>query len=92
MEKSVHTPEYRALRRELKKARADTGLSQRDLAAAIGVPHSWVAKVESGERRIDLVEFCWFIAACGGDPATVFRGLLRQSPTLSAHHRKDGSK
>jgi hypothetical protein len=28
-----------------------------------------VAKVETGERRIDLVEFGWFCAACGASPA-----------------------
>ena len=84
MEKSVHTPDYRALRNELQKTRTDSGFSQRDLAARLGVPHSWVAKIENGERRIDLVEFCWFVAACDEDPGTVFRGLLSQRPSLDA--------
>jgi transcriptional regulator with XRE-family HTH domain len=78
MEKSVHTSEYAALRRCLHATRAAAGLSQRDLAANLVVPHSWVAKVESGERRIDLVEFFWFVAACGADPAAVSRKLFRQ--------------
>jgi len=92
MEKSVHTPDYRALRVELQKTRADSGLSQRDLAARLGVPHSWVAKVENGERRVDLVEFCWFVSACGEDPGTVFRKLLRQRPSLSVPTAKGRSK
>jgi transcriptional regulator with XRE-family HTH domain len=92
MEKSVHTPDYRALRVELQKTRTDSGLSQRDLAARLGVPHSWVAKVENGERRIDLVEFCWFVAACGQDPGSVFRDLLRERPSLGARNVKVRSK
>ena len=68
MEKSIHTPEYAVLRSELSLARKKAGLSQRQLASRLQVPHSWVAKVENGERRIDLIEFGWFILACGGDP------------------------
>jgi transcriptional regulator with XRE-family HTH domain len=92
MEKSVHTPEYRALRSELQRIRADAGLSQRDLAAKLGTPHSWVAKVENGERRIDLVEFCWFVAACGQDPEAVLRDLVKRQPSLSAYGKKGRSK
>ena len=68
MQKSIHTPEYRALRVELVQARNDAGLSQREIASRLNVAPSWVAKVESGERRIDLVEFFWFLAACHADP------------------------
>ena len=67
MEKSTHTPEYAELRAELLRVRKSAGMSQRELAERLGVPHSWIAKVESGERRIDLIEFCWFLAACGAD-------------------------
>lgn len=77
MEKSTHTAEYAALRAELRAAREAAGLSQRGLAARLKVPHSWVAKVESGERRIDLVEFCWFVAACGADAAGASARLIQ---------------
>ncbi|HEV3417237.1 MAG TPA: helix-turn-helix transcriptional regulator [Pirellulales bacterium] len=78
MEKSIHTPEYAALRIELKAAREKAGLSQRDLAQSLDVPHSWVAKVETGERRIDFVEFCWFLSACGVAPEDVSERLIRR--------------
>jgi len=77
MEKSTHTAEYRALRAELRSARERAGFSQRELAARLNVPHSWVAKVESGERRIDLVEFCWFAKACAFDPLSILERLMR---------------
>lgn len=78
MEKSTHTSEYAALRAELRGLREQAGLSQRELAARLEVPHSWVAKVEVGERRIDCVEFCWFVTACGFDPTTAAGGLFRR--------------
>jgi transcriptional regulator with XRE-family HTH domain len=82
MEKSTHTPDYRALRAELRQIRQSAGLSQRDLAARLRVPHSWVAKVEAGERRIDLVEFCWFASACGVEPLAPIERLLKRTQTL----------
>jgi transcriptional regulator with XRE-family HTH domain len=78
MEKSTHTPEYDVLRAELRATRERAQLSQRDLASRLKVPHSWIAKVESGERRIDLVEFCWFVSACDLDPVALSEKLLGQ--------------
>ena len=78
MEKSTHTPEYANLRAALRASRENAGLTQRDLSARLKVPHSWVAKVETGERRIDLVEFCWFVSACGLDPLDVSQKLFEQ--------------
>jgi transcriptional regulator with XRE-family HTH domain len=78
MQKSVHTAEYRALRSELKRLRVEAGLSQRALATSLDVPHSWIAKVESGERRIDLIEFYNFVLACGCEPSAVFESISRK--------------
>ena len=69
MRKSTYSGEYASLRKRLAGIRTDAGLAQRQLAKLLDVPHSWVGKVESGERRIDLVEFAWFCNACGVSPA-----------------------
>ena len=68
MQKSIHTSEYAALCGELRAARNGAGLSQRALAARLKVSPSWVAKVETGERRIDFgrVQMV-FGGVCGGD-------------------------
>lgn len=92
MEKSVHTPEYAALRRCLRDTRTAAGLSQRDLAALLVVPHSWVAKVESGERRIDFVEFAWFLSGCGADPGTASRKLFREFSQARSRPKGDRAR
>lgn len=78
MPKSTHTADYRLLREVLADLRETAGLSQRALAERLKVPHSWVGKVESGERRVDLVEFCWICRACDHDPAIVAAELIGQ--------------
>jgi transcriptional regulator with XRE-family HTH domain len=89
MEKSIYTPEYAILRAELVRLRKSAGLTQRDVARRLKVPPSWVAKVETGERRIDLVEMCLFSSACDADPAEVCSLLSAQIAVIQAkRHRK----
>lgn len=92
MRKSVFTPEYDILRGALRAARAGAKLSQRDLAGALGVPHSWVAKVESGERRIDLVECCAFLAACGEEPGRAIGRVIGQIAPKNTRRRAKGAR
>lgn len=53
----VTSASYEAAIRYLVSVRTSAGLSQRDLAARIGKPRSFVSKVENRERRLDIVEF-----------------------------------
>ena len=78
MPKSTHSFEYQLLRQRLALIRTAAGLSQRQLASILQVPHSWVAKVESGERRIDLIEFGWFCSACGVSARKEAAGFFAQ--------------
>ena len=56
MAKSWSSPRYLKLRGLLVEARKERGVSQVDLAAALGKPQSFVSKYETGERRLDIVE------------------------------------
>ncbi len=77
IQKSVFTPAYRKLIRLLVDARTKANLSQRQLAAKLGCHHSWVAKVELGERRLDVIEFVRLVRALGKDPAKTLAAVAR---------------
>lgn len=53
---NVHTPAYQAFLKRLKKARLDAALTQVQVAHKLKKPQSFIAKFESGERRLDIVE------------------------------------
>lgn len=40
----------------------------RETGERIGVIHSWIGKVELGERRLDVVEYVRYCEALGADP------------------------
>ncbi len=54
--RSTHSARYRQLLRRLKAARLRAGLTQAEVAQAFRRPQSFIAKCESGERRIDVIE------------------------------------
>lgn len=54
---SVYSDEYQRVISALKNARKAQGITQAQLAEALGKPQSFIAKVENGERRLDVVEF-----------------------------------
>ena len=56
MSGSVYSDNYKKLIERLKQARLDAGLSQQVVASKLGKPQSYVSKVESGERRVDIIE------------------------------------
>ena len=53
----------------LTKARHDLGLTQRDLAEKIGVTYSVIGKIETGDRRLDAIEFYEYTKALGLIPS-----------------------
>jgi len=76
MAKAKFSPTYTRLRRLLVERRNMAGLSQIDVAATLGKPQSYVSKIESGERRLDVVEFVEFARALGSDPVRMLRAIL----------------
>jgi transcriptional regulator with XRE-family HTH domain len=67
MKKTIYTPEATKLTTWLKKQREAKGLTMREVGNVIGKPHSYVGKVETGERRLDVVEFVWYCKMMGFD-------------------------
>lgn len=76
--KSLRTREHRAMCSVLAEARKSAGLSQRELAAKLKQPHSFIGKIESGERRVDLVEFIRIARGLDLDPVELLRKVTRR--------------
>jgi transcriptional regulator with XRE-family HTH domain len=78
--KSLHSPTYRKLTELLVQARRKSGLTQQDVADALKTHQSYVAKVEGGERRIDVVEFMELAKALGVVPSGLLKKLEANLP------------
>ena len=59
---------YEYLRSELKKSRLEAGLLQSDLAKILKKPQSYISKVESGERGLDIIEYLSYCNGLDIDP------------------------
>lgn len=57
--------------------RAKSALLQKDLAAKMGKPQSFVAKVQGGERRLDVAEFIEYANTLGISPLKIMLLLVR---------------
>lgn len=56
MVKSIYSKSQELLVERLKKARIDAGLNQIEAAELLGKTQSYISKIESGQRRIDVVQ------------------------------------
>ena len=75
--KAQHAGRYTPVLRLFRRLRTDAGLTQRHVGERIGRPQSWVHNCETGNRRVDIAEFCDWCRACGVEPEAAFRRLLR---------------
>jgi len=67
---------YELLRSELKNARLQAKLLQADLAKKLKKPQSYISKVESGERNLDVIEFTSYCEGLGLDPGKYLKKLF----------------
>lgn len=73
--KSIYSQSYRTLLSRIAQARKEAGITQAELAEQLGRPQSFVSKIESGERRIDVVEFLQVAHLIGFDPCALLQDL-----------------
>jgi len=78
--KVIGTRCHDALVELLIRKRKQAGLRQRDLAKQLGEYQSFIARIESGDRRIDVCEFLKIAKALKFDPGREINKLMRETP------------
>jgi transcriptional regulator with XRE-family HTH domain len=76
--RSIGTPENLLAAGLIRDARKLAGLTQLQVAGELGRPQSFVADIESGQRRVDLVEFLNLADVIGFDPLSLLSDLVRE--------------
>jgi DNA-binding XRE family transcriptional regulator len=72
MPRSQFSDGYRAFISVLIQARKEAGLTQTELGQRIGRKQTFISIIETGVRRVDVVEFCALAKAMGYSPQVLF--------------------
>ena len=80
MPKSLNSPRHELVKSALIEQRKAAGMTQSEVAEKLGRPQSYIAKVEGGERRIDVVELSELAGAIGLDMHALVDALQQASP------------
>lgn len=79
MPKGLHDARYRKVVSRLVEARKRKGWRQADLAMAIDQHQQFVSRFETGERRLDVIEFAVVALALDLDPGEVVQEAMSQA-------------
>ena len=79
MSRTLNSAIYKRLVRQLKTERVAKGETQMSLASKLNRPQSFIAKIESLERRLDVLEFVQFCQALDVDPGALIQRALKRS-------------
>ena len=88
MPDTIHSDAYRSLLVLLRRLRDEAGLTQTELAARLGQPQSWVSKMETGERRLDVEELRQVCEALDTKLLTVVQTWIGLIPDPSPRHTR----
>lgn len=56
MNKSIYSNNYKFLIRQLRKARIEADLNQKEVASKLNRTQSYISKIESGQLRVDVIQ------------------------------------
>lgn len=87
--KSTHTPEYKELLKLLAEERQSRDLRQSDVGSKLSFGQSGISKIETGERRLDVIELRMICDAMGMSLPEFVRKLEERLERLRA--REDAS-
>lgn len=85
--KSRLAAELRIVGEVVARARERAGVKQADAAARLGMPPSYLSKIENGTRRLDVVELIQIAGAIGADAAEIMREVQESlsGPAFQRH-------
>jgi len=63
--KTIFDPKYKSMINSLILIRKKSGISQRDLAVKLNRAHSYIGRIETFERRLDVVDLINISRALG---------------------------
>ncbi|EBG5321696.1 helix-turn-helix transcriptional regulator [Salmonella enterica subsp. enterica] len=75
---SVYSEEYQSVIKVLRDTRVKKGITQEKLAQAMNRPQSFIAKIESGERRLDVIEFAYVAQLLDINPAPLLEKVMKK--------------
>ncbi len=75
MKKTIYSQSSRVLTEYLRNSRKSAGLTIRQLAERMDVHHSIIGKIETGERRIDVIEFIYYCSVLDVDPNVIIEEI-----------------
>ncbi|QXF35970.1 transcriptional regulator [Photorhabdus luminescens] len=79
---SIYSDEYQVVIKALREARIAKGVTQENLAQALDRPQSFIAKVENGERRLDVVEFVHIAHLLSLEPSVLIKRIPRRYSSI----------
>jgi len=78
--KSLQRSEQDRLRQVIADTRVAAGLSQRELSRRLDMPFTYIARIERGERMLDVIEFIDVAKALGANPVEVLAQITKPNP------------
>lgn len=83
----IQDPRHKVIAQKLMQLRKDRGLLQIDIAQRLHRPQTFVSKVESGHRRVDILELLDILKALEADP----HAFVDEVMTLSKYDTQTGA-
>jgi transcriptional regulator with XRE-family HTH domain len=78
LSKQLRGVRHKRMMAALVEIRENAGVSQRELARRLDRAHSYVGRIETGDRRLDLPEFIEWCELLEADPVEVLQRILKR--------------
>lgn len=77
MAKTLRSKRHRALMSVLRASRLEAGLKQSELSQKLGRAENYITKIETGEQRLQFLDFLEIADALGVDALRLTERILR---------------